>query len=285
MTDSEKSCVKHIILCADDYGQNDSISQAIIDLISKKRLSATSCLTTSSQWLSQAKALLPFNNQVDIGLHFNLTEGRYLTQPRAFFPSLKTLLCQAFLRKLDENLIESELNAQIDQFIAGMGQLPDFIDGHQHIQQFPVIRDILIKVYRARFKNHRIFLRCLGNPFNIFNLNKAYFKQFVLQYSGAIPFKMQLIANNIPYNSSFSGIYNFSPYINYDQLFRQFLIDSLDNGLIMCHPGLPVNGKNHVDKIYPSRLNEYHFYSSQAFVEICDEMRVGVRCFRWENDK
>ncbi len=67
--------MKSIILCADDYGQNASISQAIVELLKLKCLSAVSCMTTSPHWFSQASWLLPYKDYVDIGLHFNLTHG------------------------------------------------------------------------------------------------------------------------------------------------------------------------------------------------------------------
>src|SRR5690349_9878789 len=86
---------KTVILCADDYGQNAAISQAIIELIKKNRLSATSCMVTSPDWLTQAKQLNSFNNQLDIGLHFNLTEGNFLSTQQPLF-SLPELMIKSY---------------------------------------------------------------------------------------------------------------------------------------------------------------------------------------------
>src|SRR3989338_3630816 len=99
---------KCIILCADDYGQNKPISQAIITLIEKKRLSATSCLTTFPHWLEFAKFLQPYIDSIDIGLHFNLTEG----DPGRVM-SLSQLLKKAYLRQLDKQRILAEFNRQL----------------------------------------------------------------------------------------------------------------------------------------------------------------------------
>ena len=80
--------MKHIILCADDYGQNFAISQAIVDLFEKKRLSATSCMVTSPDWPRYSSLLIPFRDHVDVGLHFNLSEGFPLSDAflRAYGP-------------------------------------------------------------------------------------------------------------------------------------------------------------------------------------------------------
>src|SRR5438445_12446121 len=116
--------MKKITLCADDYGQNQSISQAIIALLGKNRLTATSCMTTALTWPEHAKWLHPLVQQADIGLHFNLTEGTPLSSnlmnSHGFLP-LSPLLFKAYWRALNRVAIESELHAQLDAFEAAMG--------------------------------------------------------------------------------------------------------------------------------------------------------------------
>ena len=64
-----------IVLCADDYALHPLIDQAVIQLASKERLSATSCMTTAPGWAGAAPALVPLRPQLAVGLHFNLTES------------------------------------------------------------------------------------------------------------------------------------------------------------------------------------------------------------------
>ncbi len=262
--------VKYITLCADDYGQNPEISQAIVDLIYKKVLTASSCMTSSVHWLEQAKSLIILKDQVDLGLHFNLTEGSPLVMSTQFY-SLEKLMIHSFLHRLDKIAIEAELNAQIDQFIAGIGQLPDFIDGHQHVHQLPVIRDILIKVYNARFRSSGIYIRSLLD-FQFFSYVNAtaYFKKCIIQASGCYAFKKLLMAHHIPHNTSFAGIYHFKNSIQYSQFFTQFLQQITDGGLIMCHPGKM--GKN--DSIAKARYDEYQFFSSDLFLKLNKQSEV-----------
>ena len=223
--------MKSIILCADDYGQSAAISQAIIELLQKKHLSATSCLTTSPLWSTCAKWLN--NNQInaDIGLHFNLTEGKPLTQSmnnevnEGMFFSLPQMIIKSYLKKLNFNAILAELNAQIDEFEDKMGHLPDYLDGHQHVHQFPVIRGVVLKAYDQRVRHRSgFYFRCVNDQNVWFKIkDNAYFKKCILQLCGGSAFKKQLLLRKIPHNLSFSGIYHFKDSFHYPQLFKKFL--------------------------------------------------------------
>lgn len=269
--------MKHIILCADDYGQNTSISQAIIELISIKRLSATSCMTNSYYWLTHAQWLKPFEDQIDIGLHFNLTEGESLTKSPSFDQvSLSDLILKAYLQQLNKVEIEAELHAQIDQFEAGIGRSPDFIDGHQHIHQLPVIRDVILSVYDKRLRFSRCYIRCVNNPAALLRVTASgYVKTCIVQLLGSFTFKRALMKRQIPHNSSFSGFYDFGDAKKYPSLFPQFVKQVADQGLIMCHPGGVATVSK--DAIADSRTQELDYFKSDAFSEYClsNQMTLG----------
>src|SRR5207253_5580574 len=103
----------------------------------------------------------------DIGLHFNLTEGKPLSreykkiQGDTFQPLYKVMML-AFMRSLSQPAIEAELHAQLDRFEEQMGYLPDHIDGHQHIHQFPVIRSAIAKVYDERLRANNTYIRLIS---------------------------------------------------------------------------------------------------------------------------
>ncbi len=274
--------MKSITLCADDYGQNTAISQAIIALLTEKKLSATSCMTTSTQWLAHAAWLIRLKEDADIGIHFNLTEGKplstdFISTYGESFPQLSILLKKSYLRQLDQAVIEAEFNAQLDQFAAGIRRLPDFIDGHQHIHQFPVIRDAVLKVYHERLGNP-CYVRCVYDPKTWFRLTEnAYIKQCIIQLCGAKRFKQLLVLNHIPHNTSFSGIYDFANASDYANFFPRFLQQSQDKGLIMCHPGLA--NANEKDEIVESRPHEYAYFQSEAFAKACRENNITITRF------
>jgi predicted glycoside hydrolase/deacetylase ChbG (UPF0249 family) len=271
--------MKYIILCADDYGQTRAISQAIIDLLKNRRLTATSCMVTSSAWPEHASWLISYKNQVDIGLHFNLTEGKPIDHLSQAFVPLSHLLLKSHLRWLNKHAIRIELNAQLDQFISVMGMLPDFIDGHQHVHQFPIIRDALLEVYEERLRKHGCYIRCIDDPRALWNVKTvAYRKKLILQLSGAIALKKNLVKRNIPHNKSFSGVYSFGSHIQYESLFRLFLKDIEQSGLIMCHPGLEDGGST--DAIHTSRLKEYEFLNSEQCLKLLNEAQIKLVRFK-----
>jgi predicted glycoside hydrolase/deacetylase ChbG (UPF0249 family) len=267
--------MKRIILCADDYGQNSAISQAIVELLREKRLSATSCLVTSSFWVEQAKWLEALKNKADIGLHFNLTQGKPLSSQLPAFFSLKDLIIKSHLGQIKAGVIAAELRAQIDQFTKAFGQLPDFIDGHQHVHQFPIVRDAVFEVYEERLRGNGSYIRCTYDSRQLLRFRDvAYVKQLIIQLCGGIKFKEEAIKRKIPHNDSFSGIYDFARSIEYTQLFPRFLNQAQDGGIVMCHPGLLSGDENEL--LATARHNEYLYFFSNKFREDIDTKNTHI---------
>lgn len=274
--------MKRIVLCADDYGQAYAISQGIIKLIQMGRVTATSCMVNQPIWQEHANWLFPFYKQIDIGLHFNLTHGKPLSKAftdaygSQFFP-LQKLLSYAMFRRLKSSVIEAECQAQIDCFSDTLGFLPHFIDGHQHVHQFPVIREALIKVYEKRLYRQHAYIRLVNNRLNFDHFNAA-IKKIIIHSTGTRQLKRLLNAHHIPHNLSFSGIYSFARSTHYAQLFPQFLQEINDKGLIMCHPGLLASTEE--DSIAKSRFAEYQYLVGGQFLKDCYEKRVCIGKFK-----
>jgi predicted glycoside hydrolase/deacetylase ChbG (UPF0249 family) len=268
--------MKRIVLCADDYGQNSAISQAIVELLEAKRLSAVSCMVTEPNWVIQAKNLAPFKEAIDVGLHFNLTEGKLLSPDFSHSMSLNQLILKANFRILSKQAVVRELRAQLDKFVEAFNTLPDFIDGHQHVQQLPVVRDALFEVYEERLRPSGTYIRCTSTAAALKNMQSvAYTKQLIIQLCG-LGFEQALVKQDIPYNQSFAGIYDFKHSYDYTQLFLRFLDQIADGGMLMCHPGLI--GSN-VDVIAAARHHEYNYFSSPQF--LCDLANKNVKLARF----
>ncbi len=245
---------KRIVLCADDYGQAPAISKGIIDLVTLKRLSAVSCLTTSLHWPEHAEWLKPHMSAIDVGLHFNLTEGKM---------PLSRLMLKAGLRQLSKETIRTELHQQIDAFEKALGRLPQFLDGHQHVHQFPIIRDAVVEVYNERLKSTNAYIRLVKTTYDPGD-TLANFKKAVVQSMGTQKFANLLKENNIPHNSSFNGMYSFSDADAFGRIFFNMLATSPDGTLMMCHPGLDSTDKN--DPIAKARFAEYQYFTSRHFL-------------------
>lgn len=262
---------KQIILCADDYGLNPHISQGIRQLVAMQRLSAVSCMVNVADLTLQAKQLLALRADIDIGLHFNLSEGQFLVDNNKSMPSLMRLLLRSQLRLLSATFIEQELNAQLDKFVQAFGRLPDFLDGHQHVHHLPIVRKVLLKVYQQRLKQHGSYIRCVSPSL----VTKQTLKAWVLNLTGAYRFKKLLLRQQIPHNACFGGVYDFSECGNYPNLVRNFLAQAPHGSLMMCHPGL-----QSTDAITRARLAEYAYLSGECFQQDCK--RYGVRLCRYQ---
>lgn len=258
---------KQIILCADDYGLNKAVAQGIRQLIAMKRLSATSCMVNMPNFKQEAEALLALNSKVQMGLHFNLTEGQFLSVPGNKLFSLTELLVKTHLRLITADLIRQEFNAQLDAFLEAFGRLPDFIDGHQHVHQFPVIRKVLLDVYQQRLAKHQVYIR---STYPAFSVSKYWLKALVLALTGGIALKHSLVKLKIPHNAYFAGIYDFAKNSNYPRLFKQILQQVKPNTLIMCHPGLAESD----DAIAEARKKELAYFLSDEFVATCERLEV-----------
>lgn len=269
--------MKNIILCADDYGLNAPVSQGIIDLLQRKRLSAVSCLVTSPCWPEQAGWLKSFQGHAGLGLHFNLTEGKALSP--AFIQkygetlfSLPRLIILAFLRQLDGLVLEQECQAQLDRFFAELGFWPDFIDGHQHIHQLPQVRDAVLRVYERSLRFKKAYLRSVSNVVGSLDWGSK-MKQTIIYFCGSAGFRRLLKKHGIPHNTAFAGIYSFPHAATYSRILPHFLKNIKDKGLIMCHPGLK-SASGPEDVIAAARFQEYSYLAGDQFTADCQSLGV-----------
>lgn len=224
----------NITLCADDFGLSKGISESIVLLAQKKRLNAVSCMVNGVAFKTHAAQLLSEKEHVQIGLHFHLTELPCLSTPQKSGFKLSTLLLLTHLRLISIAWLRQEFEAQLDLFIHIMGRMPDFIDGHQHVHQFPQVRQAMLLVYEARLRQYNTYVRC---TYPAIAQGPYRRKAAILAWTGGRGLKKLLVQNNIPHNELFAGIYDFAPNTDYQRLFRQWVSSASEKTLIMCHPG------------------------------------------------
>lgn len=228
-----------VIICADDYGLNPGISQGIRQLIAADKIQATSCMVNAAGWAEEAAALLALDKPVQIGLHFNLTEGQSLHQVggrTTCFRPLAPLIGRCYSRCLSSAWVQAEWQAQLGAFVDTIGRLPDFIDGHQHIHQLPVIRDVILAWYQQRPPGPKPWLRATTPALN---LPAFRWKTRLLAWLGGRHWHDRLQAAQIPHNPCFAGVYDFSDRQDYPSLLNAWLTAAPPGTLLMCHPGLP----------------------------------------------
>jgi predicted glycoside hydrolase/deacetylase ChbG (UPF0249 family) len=262
---------RRIWLCADDYGIAEGVNRAIRDLIGNGRLNATSVMVVGAAiGRDEVKALQDTagrSPRCAIGLHATLSAPfRPLTMhfrptDGGMFPAFPKLLRSGLLHRLDPEMIHGELMVQLAAFRELFGRPPDFVDGHQHAQLFPQVRDaFLLAVKQAapgawvrQGGRSQPLAQRLGAP-----------KALVLDILST-QFRKRAAKANIPFNPAFAGAYDFSKAPDFGVLMRQFLDGLPDGGLVMCHPGFVDEALVSLDPLTTQRENEHAFLAGPQF--------------------
>jgi predicted glycoside hydrolase/deacetylase ChbG (UPF0249 family) len=277
-TQAQDASPRRIWLVADDYGISPAVSAAIRDLAARGRLSATSVMVVAPSFdRAQAQALVTPQaaSRVAIGLHVTLTAPfRPLTS--AFTPTrsggflpLGALMARALLRRLDPTPIAAEIATQIAAFQAAFGRAPDYVDGHQHVQLLPVVRDALL----ATVKTHapQAWVRQCGSVAPRLADPKGL---LIHRLSGS--FRARARALGVRVNPAFAGTYDFAGRTPFAALFPGFLDGLPDGGVVMCHPGAVDDELRRLDPVTDQRAREYAYLAGDAFADLLRTQGVAL---------
>ena len=137
----------NVIINADDFGMEEEVNKAIVLLAERGLIQATSVMVNlplSDEALQKAQS---FKN-VNLGLHFNLTEGVALSEPKdvsllvrsdgRFKNGFLKLLILSFLRPFSfQKQVRTELENQYRKMAKYLHVT--HIDSHRHIHMIPFI--------------------------------------------------------------------------------------------------------------------------------------------------
>ena len=272
---------RRIWLCADDYGMAPGINRAIRQLVHNGRLNATSVMT-AAPWPGggEANELAAVNAdrpRAALGLHVTLTgpfrplsAGFAPTRNGAFLPQME-MMRLAMLRRVALEPLVIEIAKQLEAFVATFGRPPDFLDGHQHVHLFPVVRDAFLKVASEGAPN--AWVRQCMRPPRARPLRDP--KSLVLDLL-SVRFRNRAARLGIATNPAFSGAYAFTPTADFATLFPTFLHGMPDGGLIMCHPGFVDPALESVDSLTDLREREFAYFESDAFPRDLARHRVAL---------
>ncbi len=263
--------LRRIWLCADDYGISPGVNRAIRDLIGRGRLNATSVMMVGPaigrDEASALQTLAANSPRCAIGLHATLTAPfRPLTmhfQPLngGMFLSLPKLLRSSLLRRLDPEIIHAELRVQFAAFHELFGHAPEFVDGHQHVQLFPQIRDAFLAAVKEAAPNAWVRQGGRRQPLSQ-RLNSP--KALLLDVLSA-QLRRRAARAGIVFNPGFAGAYDFSRQPDFGALMRQFLDGLPEGGLVMCHPGFVDDILIGLDPLTDQREREHAFLGGEQF--------------------
>lgn len=284
-----------VIINVDDLGLSSAVNDAVLHLAESGRIGASSYMVGGTISESEIKALTDL--KVDIGLHLDLT-GIF---PSALRGSLKSIIVASYLRKLDSAQVNDVINQQLDAFEDRFGRAPVFVDGHQHIHQFPTIRQHLVKAISSRYgtSSHTSISARVTTPL----VNDL--KSWIIYILGGKAWRTLCEDHHIATNDRFGGVYGFdattqelsalwdmwlqkaphttglSPALHTSAIdaIPHSLPTNLSPTLIMCHPAVADN--HWQDEIKQAREREYDWLMSHQFEELLQ--RHNVRLVRWSD--
>lgn len=257
-----------VIICADDYAQSAAIDAAIIDLIKHGVLTATSCMTLSPRWPESATGLTSeIRAQADIGLHLDFTQFSQTVR----YPH-PVLVLRSLGRLLDRQAVMANIAQQLDAFEQAMGAPPDYVDGHLHVHQLPVIREALVTLLWQRYGHlpeaRRPWLRISSPP------SGSGLKARLIHCLGAHALKQSARAKGFRVSSVLLGVYDFqgdaavyqTHWQRWARQLKQLTLAERDlPPVLMCHPARSAHLPDD-DPIARARVVEWQVMQSPDFI-------------------
>jgi predicted glycoside hydrolase/deacetylase ChbG (UPF0249 family) len=249
-----------VVFCADDFGMNTAVSQGIAALAQLGRLNATSAMTLAHGWSADAALLQPLRQRIDVGLHLDWTSPFAISAGHG--DTLPRLMLRTLCRQLNPATVRACIERQLDLFEAHWNAPPDHVDGHQHIQQFPVIREALVEVLAKRYPaGQRPWLR-ISRPL----APASDLKARVIGAMGARALQSLAQQAGIPCSQWLTGIYGFEgDAAQYAQRLDTWLQEAKGQSgvVLMCHPSLPDHQDQSADdSIAAARAQEFQVLQS-----------------------
>ena len=145
--------VKKLLITADDYGMCESVDEAIYNLASNGFLTTTNVLVNLDTKTNIHK--LKMLDNISIGIHWNITTGNPITNPKLIptivkengeFFSLVELKKRILQNKVKQRDVELELENQLKVFIAEYGDIPTYWNTHENSGLIPFIYRICSRI-------------------------------------------------------------------------------------------------------------------------------------------
>ncbi|NRF70828.1 ChbG/HpnK family deacetylase [Aquincola sp. S2] len=269
----EAQRLRRIAVCADDFGLRCGINEAIVALAQAGRLTAVSCMVEAPAWGCGLPALRRLDRGgIDIGLHLDVGAD---AAPLA----LPALILRAYSGRLDRALLRQRIEVQLTAFEQALGRPPDFVDGHRHVHQLPLIGEALLAVLDERYPQRRPWLRRTRAPAGRLH-GLAGGKAALVAALGGHRFAEAAQRLGYPLNARLLGVYDFhAAAAAHPRRLQQWLAQCGDGDLLMCHPALPDGTP---DPIGRARENEFAQLRGADFAVALRQAGVAlVRLSRW----
>ncbi len=274
MIPGASALAKELIVCADDFALHEAVSVGVALLTAQGRLSATSVMVLSPRWAGDAALLHDVRASLDVGLHLDWTSefaqasGHGLSLGRAMMKALGG----GFARGTARDATRGVIRRQFDAFERHWKAAPDFVDGHQHVQQFFGIREALLDVIAERYgAGPKPYLRISRSP-----AGYADMKARVIAAMGANALEKIAANAGLTCSAALLGIYDFAgDEARYAQRMAAWLATAPARCIIMCHPAQAAVAD---DPIGAARSREFAYLNGSGFADTLT--RLNVRLIR-----
>ncbi|MGJ7609304.1 MULTISPECIES: ChbG/HpnK family deacetylase [unclassified Variovorax] len=225
---------QYLCICADDFGMSRGINAAVLDLIERRKLTATGCLVQREAWglgLLSLRRVEP--ERADVGLHLDLTPPRV---PGGDEPGLGALLLRTYTRSASRRGLQHVIADQLSRFEDGMGRPPAFVDGHRHVHQFPVVRRALLDELSSRYGAALPWLRDTRPRMA---QGSGALKAHVIHALGGRALAREAARRSAPMSQALLGVYDFAgDAAGYRRRMLGWLAAARSGDVLMCHPSL-----------------------------------------------
>ncbi|AKR44729.1 ChbG/HpnK family deacetylase [Methylophilus sp. TWE2] len=260
-----------LIICADDYAQSPAIDAAILALIERGVVTAASCMTLSPEWPGSARALTPaIRHHADIGVHLDFTQFSHTIR----YPH-SLLVLRSLSGILNRQAVVDNIQQQLDAFELALQTPPDYVDGHLHVHQLPVIREALVNILQQRYGHlpftERPWLRISSPP------PGSGLKARIIHWLGAEKLKRLANAAGFRFSPLLLGVYDFegdaasyqAHWMSWVKQLKQLAFAPGPEAdlppVLMCHPARPTQKIDSDDPIAVARMVEWQVMQSADF--------------------
>ena len=255
---------RRLVVCVDDAALDADVTRSVLTLAAAGRITAASALVGSPHWPVHAAALATAPG-IDLGLHLDLTE---FCDPQP----LPTLWLRAYAGLLDADSLRRRIDTQLERFVRHAGRLPDHIDGHQHVQQLPGVREALLESIERHWAGckERPWLRTGRRPAGMATAPKAR----VIEALGARRLATLAVDRGCATNPALLGVYGFdADAAAYMARLDGWLAGAPDGALLMTHPAAGADVTAH-HPIAAARRVEHAVLGGKAFSALMSRHRL-----------
>ena len=261
------SGVRHWVVCADDFAVDSGAVEGILRLIERERLTATSALVDAPLWPAAAQRLLAAGTPADVGLHLNLTQS-FAHRPQQVWP-LPALILACRLGRIDRAGLRTAIERQLAAFEDAMGRRPDYIDGHQHVHQFAVVRDLLLEALQRRYGDTPPWIRSTRAPSALRG-----FKARIIATLGDAGLRRRAAQTGVRMSRYLVGAYDFlADQDAYLRHLAHWIQVGPSGSVLMCHPAAHAQPG---DPIGAARAMEFAVLGGSAFPQMLAHANIRV---------